>query len=369
MQAPDVVVVGAGLVGAAAAFELAREGMRVLLLERADAPGREASQAAAGIVGAEIESHGALDLQDLALASRLRYPAFVEAVRAESGVDPELVRSGVVLVSTDEAHLADARARAERNAARGLPSRALGANEARALAPCLSSAVLGGAHFAGDGRVDPSKLFDATLAAFRAAGGALRTGARVTRVQPEPSGAWVVLEGDELVAKHVVIAAGAWTSSIAGIDLPPIEPVRGQIVELRAAPGLFSPVLFGKRCYLVPRDDGRVLVGSTMERVGFDKRVTAAAVRELLDAAIELVPALADAAVERTWAGFRPMSPTMRPVVGTVAPGLHVATGHGRNGVLLAPITAAAVVACVRGEPVPHEALPFAPTGEARAPS
>jgi glycine oxidase len=361
MQTPDVVVVGAGIVGVAIAFELAREGRRVLLLERGDAPGREASAAAAGIVGAEIESHGALDLQDLALASRLRYPAFVEAVRAASGTDPELVRSGVLLASTDAAHLADARGRAERNAARGLPSRAVSADEARALVPGLSSAVLGGAHFAGDGRVDPVRLFDATLSAFRAAGGALRTAARVTRVQPEPSGAWVVLEGDELVAKHVVLAAGAWSSSIAGVDLPPIEPVRGQIVELRAEPGLFGPVVFGKRCYLVPREDGRVLVGSTMERVGFDKRVTAGAVRELLDAALELVPALAEAAVERTWAGLRPMSPTMRPVLGTLAPGLHVAAGHGRNGVLLAPITAAALVACVRGEPMPREALPFAP--------
>lgn len=394
----DVVIVGAGIMGCGLAWRLGQLGRRVIVVDRGE-PGGEASTAAAGILAAQIEAQGSPELLDLALASRTLYPRWAQALQDEVGLDVGLRRCGVLMLAAEDPALRDVDLNAQESLlldqrARGLPVEALTADQLQRLEPSLSH-VAGALLFPQDGQVEPARL----LAALQAA--ALRHGVRfvtagVRRLdlatRPGDLHCVQLHNGDSaeawpLRAHTLVLAAGSWSSLITGAPLSPpsIEPVRGQMVELFAAPSLLRHVCFGHvpshiaagraptaggaagreagHGYLVPRGDGRIVIGSTTERVGFVKEVTVAGLLDLLTLAETLVPALGHATVARTWSGLRPGSSDGLPVIGEVprggeSPGqarVFVCSGHYRNGILLAPASVEALAARICGQPPPVE--------------
>lgn len=357
----DVIVIGGGAIGCASALALARKGLRVRVLERAH-PGAEASSAAAGILGAYAEAHDAGPLVQLCVASLRMYAAWTASLTEATGIDTGHRPCGSMRVFLDPAELAAASAKALADL--GPAARALGPDEARAAEPALSPDVAGALLFAGDARIDPPALLRALEGAARRAGVTFDPPAAAARVivdRERVTG--VALEsGDVARAGAVVVSAGAW-SLLEGTGLRPgeIEPIRGQMLELRAGAAPFQRVFFGPGAYLSPRDDGRIIVGSTQERVGFRKAVTVRGIHGLLGGAMALVPALAEAEIARTWSGLRPSTPDGAPLLGRGGVrGLVVAAGHFRNGILLAPITGEVVRALVVGEAPPVDIAPFA---------
>jgi glycine oxidase len=234
----------------------------------------------------------------------------------------------------------------------------------RAELPLISASARGAVAFPDDSRIDPPRLLRALRIAAERSKVEFRSGAWVRSVAIEARRARGVALDDGSVVRggHVIIAAGSWSSLVEGVPAPEggVIPARGQIVELMLPVPRFGPVLFGPHCYLVPRDDGRVLIGSTLEFVGYRREVTAAAVRNLLDAALTLVPALAEASWNGAWSNFRPYTKDALPLLGeSGVNGLLLATGHYRNGILLAPVTAEIMTALVLGKasPIAFEAL------------
>jgi glycine oxidase len=362
---PSVVVVGGGVMGCAAAYELSRRGVAVTVLERS-VPGAEASSAAAGILGAQVEAHHPGPLTELGLASRKLYPALVKALEQASGIAIGYRKCGVLKVAYDApaaAHLASElswQKKAKLSLAR-LTAPALVARE-----PALSSELGGGVWFEDDAVLEPRALLSALRIAAERAGARFRSGSFVKRVAvSDGRAAGVELDDGSLVqGSHVVLAAGSWTSLLTGASdgSPRVVPARGQIVELKTSVPLLGSIVFGPDCYLVPRADGRLLIGSTLEFVGFRREVTAGAVARLLTAAIRLVPALAEAELSSSWSSFRPYTADELPLLGpSQTPGLILMSGHYRNGILLAPISATIVADCVLGRKPPLDLAPFAP--------
>jgi glycine oxidase len=348
--------------GCACAWELARSGARVVVLERS-VPGAEASSAAAGILGAQVEAHGDGPLSALGRESRRLYPRFVRELARSTGIDVEYRESGVLKVA------ASARAFAElaRSVAWQKPS-PLRVNRAwlRREEPELAARFAGGMLFENDARIDPRLLLRALHIGASNAGVTFRSGAYVRSVVRARGRATGVLLDDGTIVHgtHVLVAAGSWTTLVGGVGLGEgtVQPVRGQIVELETEKPAIRRVVFGPKVYLVPRDDGRVLVGSTMEFVGYRREVTAGAVRDLLSAALALCPVLDGAQVRASWSSFRPYTPDALPLIGeSDCERLLLATGHHRNGILLAPVTAAIIAALVLGKRPPVAAGAFTP--------
>ena len=344
---PDVLVIGGGVIGLAIAREAARRGGRVTLVERGEA-GREATWAAAGMLSPVVEADGPGPFLDLALRSAEAYPGWVEELEAESGARVKLRLCGKLCVARTEAEmgrLEGIRVLAERH---GLRAEGLGALEVREIAPPVGASVRGGLLLHDDGRVDGRALVHALRGSLERAGVELRE--RTEAVGVEWRGADAVVrfaDGSSLAAGTVVLSAGAWSGRVGGLpDRLPIRPVRGQMLSLSPTAMALDRVVESGDVYLVPRDDGRILVGATMEDAGFAKAMTAEGVSGLLRAALELCPDLAEAEIVDMWAGLRPATPDRLPVLGPVAGTegrLVVATGHFRNGILLAPVTALAV--------------------------
>lgn len=359
----DIVVVGAGVQGCAVALRLAQAGRRVVVLERA-VPGAEASSAAGGILSPGVEAVEPGPFYHLCRASLARYETFVREVERLSGMWVALRSGGTLEVALDDEHARLLAARAERLEKQRLPVSVLDDVELRKLEPALSPDARGALFFSDEGSLDPRLLGRALLIAAQRAGATFVTG-QVHRIVTEGGrAAGVDHDTGRISAGAVVLAAGSWSLQVEGHGLPPgaVRPVRGQIAAVDTRPPLLSRVVFSSRGYVVPRPDGRILCGSTMEEVGFEKAVTAGGLHHVLDLAIEIAPAIANAPVVETWSNFRPASPDGAPILGAGGvPGLFYATGHTRNGILLTPITADAVSAAILGNPPPVDLAPFSP--------
>lgn len=357
----DVIVIGGGAIGCSAALALAKKGARVRVCERAR-PGAEASSAAAGILGAYAEAHHTGPLTDLCIRSLALYKTWAPSLTEATGVDTGYRPSGSMRIFLDRVALEQHASFCAR--AFGQLARSLDAEQARAREPVLSGEIAGAIHFPDDCRIDPPELLRALEGAARRAGVTFDPPAPVERllVEGERATGVALRSGDVLRAGTIVLSAGAW-SLLEGSGLGPgaIEPIRGQMIELSPGERPFDAVLFGPGAYLSPRDDGRVIVGSTQERAGFHKAVTARGIRDLLDGALAVVPSLGGAAITKTWAGLRPSTPDGAPLLGPArARGLVIATGHFRNGILLAPITGEIVSALVLGQAPPADIAAFA---------
>jgi glycine oxidase len=311
------------------------------------------------------------------LASASAYPSFVEELGEVSGLDPGYLRSGTLLVARDGDEAEALERELDLRRGLGLVVERLRASEARGLEPALAPSVRLALEAPDDHAIDPQRLTAALARAVSLIGAELRAGAKVEAI--ETSGD-VRLDGvrlaggERIAAEQVVVAAGSWSGAIEGIPAQarvPIHPVKGQILRMHdpAGPGLLTRVLRRGTGYIVPRGDGRYVVGATMEERGFDTAVTAGAAFELLRDAIELVPGLAELELDELSAGLRPATADNAPAIGPGAmPGLHWAVGHHRNGILLAPITARLIAAGLVGEELPEIAAPFAPSRFAAVP-
>lgn len=360
MESVDVIVVGAGAIGLACGWRLAQRGLRVTVLER-DEPGAGTTRAAAGMIAPVAEAYmGEPDLLALGRRSAAAYPAFVDELAAASGADPGYARNGVLLVARDRDEAEALEREQAMRATMGLTVARLRPADARALEPALAPTLRLALDMPDDHAIDPRKLVSALAAAFERAGGELLSGSGVSSLVVEDGAVRGVELGDSVLhAEHVIVAAGVWSAQIAGLPenaLVPVRPVKGQIMRLHdpAGPGLLSRTVRMGHGYVVPRGDGRYVIGGTIEERGFDPTVTAGAVFELLRDAIELVPGVSELVIDELMTGFRPGTPDNGPIIGAGSlPGLIWATGHYRNGILLTPVTAELVVASVLGQSEP----------------
>jgi glycine oxidase len=411
----DTIVVGGGAIGLAIAWRIAQQGRQVTVLERGE-PGSGASFHAAGMLAPITEASWGEDaLLQLNLASARAYPAFLAELEAATGSRLRSASPGTLFVALDRDQLEALRRLAGLQASLGLQTRWLAADACREREPALHPSVRAGI-LAPEREIDARALTAALARAVGAAGGTLRPGAEVVRLlagpapasEPAPgdgshgdplagegsgsgpiagegSGAGPIagessragpIAGVELAGGEqirlapggcVVLAAGCWSGGVAGV--PPsiaaaVRPVKGQILRLRPRPGELAPIrhlVRTEEVYLVPRASGEVVVGATVEEQGFDRALTAGGVYELLRAAIRAVPAVRELELAEASAGLRPGTPDNGPLIGQAAPGLLVATGHFRNGILLAPVTAEAIAAAVAGGEPPAAAAPFRP--------
>jgi glycine oxidase len=348
----DAIVVGAGLIGLSIAFELAQRGAVVRVYDRGE-PGRATSWAGAGMLAPYAEEFDDDALLQLCEASLARYPDFVERVKNAGEIDPHLRLNGIVHTAFDSETSRHLRQRSAVLRTRGVACDFLDRAQVLASEPWLGAGVVAALAIGSEGYVDNRRLGRALVGACRQYGVPI---ARVTRmsVQCDVRRALGVRSDLGFAAAGAVInACGAWAADVDGIPqraLPPVVPVKGQMLALEAPIGFVRRATWLPGAYVVPRDDGRLLIGATAERGRDDVRVTASGVHQLLQAALRAAPALGDFSVSETWAGLRPGTPDGRPFIGpTSVDGLFVATGHYRNGILLAPITAELIADVVEG--------------------
>ncbi len=338
-----VLVIGGGIIGCATAYELAKAGAAVTLLERAT-PGAEASGAAAGLLAPLGESAETAFAQ-LAIESWRRYPEVARELRERTGIDVEYVTRGTIYPLATADDVRDAEAKLRHPWAREIGIEAWDAGDVRSREPALATSVRGAMFVRGDHWVNNQRLVVAYAQAAVSAGVAVMTGAAVSRVVVEDGHArGAIVDGEPYEADVVLLAAGAWTGALAasfGGRLR-VEPRKGQMIALTHVPPIITHAIHGPDVYLVPRASGELLIGATVEKVGFQRSVTAIGIAGLLMAAIALVPGVATLPISRTWYGFRPWAPDSLPILGPWPgiEGLFVATAHYRNGILLAPITA-----------------------------
>ena len=372
----DVAVVGAGVVGLGIGWRAAQRGLRVIVVDCAARPGAGTSAVAAGMLAPISETIATeLPLMRLGLASACAYLQFVTELTEASGMDPGYERCGTLLAARD-ADEAEALARElELRRSLGLAVNRLLGSEARRLEPALAPTLRLALEIPDDHAIDPRKLSAALAAALTRAGGELRLGAPVrgvTIAHDRVTGV-ALSDGSAVTAENVVVAAGPWASTLDGIPdgaQIPVHPIKGQILRLHdpTGPGLLTRVLRMTGGYVVPRGDGRYVIGATMEERGFDTTVTAGGAFELLRNAFELLPSVTELVIDELSAGLRPATPDNAPAIGPGAiSGLHWAVGHYRHGILLTPITAELVVGALVGEgAIPDE---FAPTRFAGLPA
>lgn len=365
----DVVVIGGGVIGSAIAYALAATQQRTILVEKSQ-PGQEASAAAAGILAVASGRSKRGPMYQLKRASQELYPALIRELEEQTGIDIEYQTVGVLdIIRTDEDEkkyrkLYDLRQE------QGHPAAWLSADEVRRLEPALTPDVRGAVHFPGDHHLHNGRLAEAWAKAAAQRGVTVQTETTVNEARISSGKVGAVRIGEEWVnVGTVVIAAGAWSRQVAqvfGLTIP-VEPAKGQMIAIRA-PQLCHVISWSEH-YLVPRKNGEVIVGSSVEFIGYDKEVTLEAIRTFINRSEALVPGISKAPLSRFWAGLRPYSPTRRPVL-CRAPGLEnviLATGHHRNGIVLAPITGKLVSELITtGQPslsldpfgLPREPLP-----------
>jgi glycine oxidase len=359
----DAVVIGAGMIGLACAWRARRRGLSVLVVDRAAGPGAGASGVAAGMLApvteADFGEEGPLRVN---LAGRERWSAFAAELEEQSGLPTGYRDSGALVVAADRD---DAEALHRLHAFQrdlGLEADWLTPSRCRRLEPGLSPRIAGGILAPQDGSADPR----ATVAALAEVVEEVALGTEVQAIEHDGARVTGVRTSAGVIdCEQVVVAAGAWSAALAPGEAPPIRPVKGQILELRARGAMPDPlerVVRTPRCYLVARGDGRVIVGATVEEQGFDTAVTADGVYRLLEAAWEVLPEVGELELVAARAGLRPATPDNTPMVGPGdLEGLIWATGHWRNGVLLAPLTGEVVAELLAGERLPETLAQLAP--------
>ena len=361
----DVVIAGAGVIGLSIAHELLCRGTRVTLVDPRQ-PGMGASWASAGVLAPQ----GALPFHrpylDLCLSSRDLFADWSARLLDETGIDIEYRTEGGLQVAFDDEEAEKLAQRFRHQRELGLPVERLTGEAVRELEPMLSPDTRCGLLFEGMHQVENRRLVQALAAAVKSRGGVFRTGDPVIDVIVRRNrAAGVVLPGERIGADRVVMAAGAWSGLLnwmPGLP-PPVQPVRGQIVCVDGSASTpIARVINGLGQYLVPRRDGRVLLGATVEKTGFDTRVTAGGLSAVMQHGLRMAPDLAGAPVVETWAGLRPMSKDGKPILGPAdLEHLVLATGHYRNGILLAPITGRLVADYLTTGKVPEAMAPFLP--------
>jgi len=363
----DVVIIGGGVIGLAIARGLALRGMRDVCLVERGTLGTEASFAAAGMLLPQVEADAEDDFFKLACRSRDLYPSFANDLREETGVDVELDTTGTLYLALNEHDYEEIEKRYRWQTRAGLAVDLLDAAEARELEPCISESVFAALLFPNDIQVENRRLLSALANSVNNLGVEVLTETNVESLKFELNRIDAVQTSRGLIACNViVIAAGTWSSFLlrsSALPDPVIQPVRGQMICLESKPQLTQHVLYSPRGYLVPRQDGRLLAGSTSENAGFAKRVTAGGISSILQNTLEIAPAIASLPVVDTWAGLRPRPADGLPVLGACGEidGVVYATGHYRNGILLAPLTAELITeAIVTGVTSPLLA-PFSP--------
>ncbi|WP_181765577.1 glycine oxidase ThiO [Streptomyces albidus (ex Kaewkla and Franco 2022)] len=369
----DAVVVGGGVIGLVTAWRAAQRGMSTTLVD--PEPGGGAARVAAGMLAAVTELHyGEEALLGLNLESAARYPDFTAELEEASGQEIGYRACGTLAAALDADDRADLRELHALQQRCGLDSQWLTGRECRRLEPMLAPSVRGGLRVDGDHQVDPRRLVTALLLACERAGVTFRRSAAVRVTVTGDRATGVTLDdGTSVEAGQTVLALGSYASRLEGMPpelVPPVRPVKGQVLRLRMPPSAYGPflsrtvraVVRGGHIYLVPRANGELVIGATSEEMGWDTTVTAGGVYELLRDAHELVPGLTELPLTETCAGLRPASPDNAPLLGpTALPGLHLATGHYRNGVLLTPVTGDVMGELLATGELPEPAFPFIP--------
>ncbi len=346
MKSWDVIVIGGGIIGLSLALELRKQGAGVLVIDKGE-PGKEASWAAGGmLVDCSAETHPAL--QPLAIASARMYPEFVEEIQVHSGLSVDLRDQGAIVFPPPE-HVDD------------VLSNPLPAPLAE-LEPEIAASGRP-AFYVKERSVDPRALAHAALEAAKHRGIDISSADPVTEViLPEGGVSGVSTTKTRFLADKVVNCAGAWSGQIGPYPFP-TRPVKGQMLCFVTTRGLLKHVIRSPEIYLIPRGDGRILAGATVEEAGFDKRTDTATIQRLHRAALAMVPALTNARMLEDWAGLRPGTPDALPILGaTPTPGYYVATGHFRDGILLAPVTARLMAQVMAGKKPEYNMAPFSPS-------
>jgi glycine oxidase len=367
VSAYDAVIVGGGIIGGSIAFELAAERLRIVLVDRQQ-PGGEASWAAAGMLSPGPHSPADKALVPFAKESLGLYPEFIAAVEECCRQKTEFVRHGAIEIFSGPRAEAERDEFIELHRQLGIQAERLEAEAARRVEPALGPAARAVARIEEEATVDPRLLTQAVLESAKARGVEIRAGCKVTSLLCKGNRCTgVATRREEISAGLVILAAGCFTEHLAQTSDGPLEsiptrPVRGQMISMRQAGVALRQVLRSGKGYLVPRADGRIVAGSTLEEAGFEKRVTPEGMQKILAATLELVPQLSGAQILETWAGLRPGTPDDLPIVGpTSIKGLFAATGHYRNGILLSPSTARATKNWVKTGKLDQSIEPFSP--------
>jgi glycine oxidase len=357
----DVVIVGGGVIGLCCAWRVAGAGAKVVVLDRVEPPAG-ATRVAAGMLAPIGElAFGEPELLRMTIAAAEIYPDFVAELEAASEIGSGYARHGALHIALDRDEAMELRRVHDLQRSLGLGAEWLPPRRCRELEPGLAPSFNGGVHAPDEAAIDPRRMTAALLAAMAAAGVEMRSGAEV--VAPILDGERLegvrTRAGEELWASRVVLATGAWAGAeswLPAFARPPVRPVKGEILELRSPDGAApcERIIASERVYLVPRSDGRLIVGATTEERGFDATVTAGGVHELLREAYRLLPDVAEMELVESMAGLRPGTPDNLPLIGPGAlDGLLLACGHYRNGILLAPLTARALAELLAGGKLP----------------
>jgi glycine oxidase len=365
----DVIIIGGGIIGCAIAYDLAKRNVKSLVIDKASAVGTEASWAGAGILTSHASTHE--PYPTLCRASLALYPTLAEELRAETQIDIELIQSGTLSVFFNPAEAAGLIGLADRRVKRGFSTEVLTAEQAWQLEPALSKSITGAVLFPEDAQVRNPKMVTALAKAAAKLGAEFQVGNPVTDfIRVSEDGAehvvGVVVNGETYYADTFVIAAGCWTGTLtAQLDVPiQVEPAKGQIVLVETMPPLFERTIDGLGIYIVPRADGKILLGATVEFVGYDKTATVDGAKQMIDAGIAIAPELAQSTFVQTWVGLRPYA-KKGPLLGYL-PGYDnvvLASGHFKNGILLAPITGQLIAELITTGQPSLSLEPFQPTG------
>ncbi len=363
----DAIFVGGGVIGLSCALRAAQDGAHVCVLER-DRPASGATGVAAGMLAPAGEaSWGEEALLRFNLESLERWPGFASELERTSGIETGFSREGALHVALDRDEAEELRRRYELHRSLGIHSEWMSGRACRTMEPGLATGVSGGAHVPGEARVDPRRVAAALLAALERVGVEVHAGAEVIAAA-RAGGRWRVQveDGREFSAGELVLTAGCWSGRLEWLPpelRPPVRPVKGEILTLRgpADTPACERIVAGDRVYMVPRGDGRLVIGATVEERGFDTTVTAGGIHELLREAYRVIPGIAEMELLEATAGLRPGSPDNAPLVGRAADGLLIASGHFRNGVLQAPLTAECIASLLADRPAPVDLDPFSP--------